>query len=89
VNYCKTLPFREPKIHSEIWLTLGGHSISEGGSDCTTSLFEDKGCQYAVYNSVQQFTTVITVDENSSVINAPLTLIWMIGQGVWLYDYRL
>jgi len=41
-------------------LMLGWRSFSEGGIDCTAYIFADKGCQYAVYINLQQFTTQIT-----------------------------
>jgi hypothetical protein len=54
--------------------------LTLGGSDSTTYLFADKGCQYTIYNSVQQFTTQITNDAKPKIVYALLTLIFMMGQ---------
>ena len=43
-------------------LTLRSRSFSDGHIDCMAYLFADKGCQYGVYNTVQQFPTRITND---------------------------
>jgi hypothetical protein len=55
--------------------------LSERGIDDTAYLFSDKVCQYAVYKSVQQFTTQITIDAKLKIVDAPLTRIFMLGQG--------
>jgi hypothetical protein len=57
-------------------LTLRWRSFSEGGSDRTVYIFADKGCQYAAYNSVQQFTTQITNEAKPKIVDTPLTLIF-------------
>jgi len=68
---------------------LRWRSFSQGGTDSTACLFGDKGCQYAVYNSVQQFTTQITNDAKPKIVDAPLTHIFMMGLGVCRYYISL
>ena len=51
-------------------------SFSEGGSNRNIYIFADKGCQYAAYNIVQQFTPQITNDAQPEIVNALLTLIF-------------
>jgi hypothetical protein len=60
-------------------LTLCGHSFSEAGSDYTAYLFADKGCYYAMYNSLQQFRTQITNDAKPKIVETPLIVIFRRG----------
>ena len=62
-------------------LMLRWRSFSEGGIDRTAYLFAEKSWQYAVYNTVQQFTTKINNDAKPKIVDALLTLICMMGQG--------
>jgi hypothetical protein len=67
-------------MQSQISFMLCCHSFSQGGSDCTAYPFADKGCQYAVYISVQQVPTQIANDAKSKIVDDPLTLSFLMGQ---------
>jgi len=58
-----------------------GRTFSAGRSDLTANRFANKGYQYADYNSVQQFPTLINNHVKPKSIDTPLMLIFMMEQG--------
>jgi hypothetical protein len=62
IPVCNNSQLRLLMMQIQKSLTLQSGSFSEGRIDRTAYLFADKGCQYGVYNTVQQFTTQITND---------------------------
>jgi hypothetical protein len=48
-----------------------------------------KGGQYSISYSLQPFTTKITKDAKPKIVDAPLTLIFMMGQGAYRILFAL
>jgi len=48
-----------------------------------------KGGEYSIYDSLQPFTTQITKDAKSNIVNATLTLIFTMGQGACHFPFVL
>jgi hypothetical protein len=48
-----------------------------------------KGGQYSIYDSPQPLTTLITNNAKPEIIDAPLTLIFMMGQGACRFLFVL
>jgi len=70
-------------------LTLRWHSFSLWGRECFTFSSAYKGIQYFVYNCVQPIAHKITQDTWPRIVDAQLTLIFMMGQGVCHYVFCL
>jgi hypothetical protein len=71
-------------------LTLRWRSFSWWGREHLTLPFAYEGSQYFIYDYVQPITHKITQDTWQRIVDAPLTLIFIMGQGVchflfWLY----
>ena len=82
-------PCRLPKIHDQELLTLLWRSFSWQGRESFTFSFSYKGIQYFVYDYVQSIIPQITQDTWPQIVDAPWTLIFIIGQGAFHFLSRL
>jgi len=62
-------------------LTLRWRSFSWCGREHASLSLAFKGGQYSIDDSLQPFTTLITRDAKPNIVDASLTLIFMMGQG--------
>jgi len=70
-------------------LTLRWRSFSWWGREHFTFSFTNKGSQYFVYDYVQPIAHKITQDTWPRIVDTPLTLIFMMGQGACYYLFCL
>jgi len=76
-------PTRLPKIRDQESWTLSWRSFSSWGSKRVTISFAYIGSQYCVFDYMQPITPRITQDIWPSIINAWLTLIFMMAHGAF------
>jgi len=79
-----------PQITQDTWpiivdapLTLHWRSFSWWGRGCYPLFLANKGSQYLVYDNVQPIAPPITQGTWLSIVEAPLKLMIMMGQGVF------
>jgi len=70
-----------PKMHDQKSLTLRWRSFSWWGREGIAMCFAYKGRQTYLYDWVQPIGGVISQDSWPKIVHAPLTLIFMMGQG--------
>ena len=73
-------PLRLPKMESQKSLTLGWRWFSEWVSDCVTFSSAYKGCQWVDYEYFWPDQSLITIFTRPTIVDAPLTLTFRIGQ---------
>jgi len=83
ITICNLSPPRLPKIHDQESLTLHWRSFSWWGRETFTVSFAYTGSQYFIYNYLQPIAPQITQDTWSRIVDAPLTLIFKMGQGAF------
>jgi len=86
---CNLSPRRLPNIPDQQWLTLRWRSFSWSGREGIALCFAYKGSQELVYDLVQPMGGVISQDAWPKIIDAPLTLIFMMGHGGYYYLFHL
>jgi hypothetical protein len=74
-------PPRLSKIHDQESLTLRWHSLSWWGRECFTFSFAYEGSKYYVYDYLQLVGPKVIHATWQIIIDAPLRLIVMMGQG--------
>jgi len=87
IEVCNQAPLRLPKLRDLKSLTLIWPSFSRWGRECDASAFAYEGGQYLSYDYLQPMPTLITQDARPKIIDAPLTLISMMGQGAFVYIF--
>jgi len=70
-----------PRTHDQKLLTLRWHSFSWWGREGIAICFAYKGGQKYLYDWLQPIGGVISKDACPKIVDAPLTLIFMMGQG--------
>jgi len=78
-----------PRTHDQKSLTLRWRSFSWWGREGIAICFAYKGSQKWLYNLLQPIGGVISQDAWSQIVDAPLTLIFMMGQGGYCYLFCL
>jgi len=78
---CNPSPPRLPMIHGQQSLTLRWRSFSWWGMEGIAIRFAFKGGQKFLYDWLQPIGGVISQDSWPKIFDAPLTLIFMMGQG--------
>jgi len=92
IKVCDHAPLRLGKMRDRKLLTLHWLSFSRWGRYHVGSSFAFQGGQYLSYDYPQPIATQIIQDARPKIVDAPLTLISRIGQGVclsifWLYRW--
>jgi len=59
------------------------------GQGACRYFFGYKGGQYSIYDILQPFTTQITKDANPKIVDAPLTIIFNMGQRACHFVFAL
>jgi hypothetical protein len=70
-------------------LMLRWYRISKGGSDHTAYHLADNGCKYTEYDNLHQLTTQMTNHAKQTIVDAPMTLIFIMGQRGYRYYLSL
>ena len=81
MDVCDQAPLILPKMHDQIALTLRGHSFSWWGREGIAMCFAYKRSQKFLYDWLQPIGGVISQDEWPKIVDALLTLTFMMGQG--------
>jgi len=86
---CNLSPPRLPMIHDQQSLTLRWRSFSWWGMDRIAICFAYKGSYKFLYDSIHPIGGVISPDAWLKLVDARLTLIFMMGQGGYCYLFCL
>jgi len=76
-NGCNPVPLILRKMQHGKSLMLHWRSFSRWGREHFTFPFSYKGSQYFVYDCVQPVATQMTLNTRLTIVDAPLTLIFM------------
>jgi hypothetical protein len=83
MTLCNLSPPRLSQIHDHEWWTLHWRSLSWCGRECFTFSFAYEGSQYYVFDYLQPFGPQDIQDTWPRIVDALLTLIFMMGQGAF------
>jgi len=86
---CNLSPRRLPIIPDQQSLTLHWRSFSWSGREGVALCFAYKGSRTLVYDLLQPMGGVISQDAWPKIVDAPLTLIFTMGQGGYHYLFCL
>jgi hypothetical protein len=89
MNVCDQAPLILLKMQDQISLMLHWRSFSWWGMEGIAICFAYNGSQKFLYNWLQPIGGVISQDEWPQIVDAPLTVIFMIGQGGSCYLFCL
>ena len=89
IDVCDHWPFRLPKMQDQQSLTLRWRSLSEWGRECVAFSFAYKGSLSLIYERLHPIATQIAQEVRPKIIDSPLTLIFRMGQGVFLTGFWL
>jgi len=78
-----------PTIHDQQLLTLRWRTFLRWGREGIAICFAFKGSQWFLYDCLQPVAPHITQDTRPTIVDAPLTLIYKMGQGAFLFLFCL
>ena len=82
MNCCHNATLRWPKLQDQKSFMLHWHAFPKWGREVVAMSFAKRGRQYYLYGCPQHIARRITQDARLKIIDAPLTLIFAMGQ--WL-----
>jgi len=83
-SYTRAMPWLL-KMQNRTFLTPCWHSFSWWGDIYVMRCFGWKGCHYLIYKLLPHSNTLIGQDAKPKIVDAPLTFIFIMQQGVWRY----
>ena len=89
MDACNQVPLILPKMQDQKSLTLRWCSLWKWGSKGIAVCSANTSGQKVVYDWLQPISGVITQDARPKIIDAPLTLIFMNGLGVFRFLFEL
>jgi len=89
MDVCNWSPVILPRMQNQKLLTLCWWSFLGWGRERAAIIFAPKGGQYLIYGCLQPITSGITQDARPKIIDAPLTVIFRMGQGACCYCFCL
>ena len=89
ITMCNLPPHRLPEIHDQQSLTFRWRSFSWWGMEGIAICFAYKGNQKFLYDSIHPIGGDISQDAWLKIVDAPLTLIFTMGQGGYCYLFCL
>ena len=89
IDFCDHSTIRLPKMQDQQSLTLRWGSFSECGRECVTFSSAYKCSLYLIYEHLHPIATQITQDARLKIIDLLLTLVFRMGQGVFIACFWL